>query len=70
MTPGMPPMPPLQLSLANNSRSGDINAPNTVYFGGFGSGSGGGGGLDGAIAQYWPLAAGAAVLFFLLRKKQ
>ena len=63
-------MPPLNLSLATSSRSGDINAPNTVYFGGFGSGSGGGGGLDGLVGQYWPLAAGAAVLFVLLRKNQ
>lgn len=70
MTPGMPALPPLQLSLANNSRSGDISAPNTVYFGGFGSGSGGGGGIDGMLRQYWPLAAGAAVLFVLLRRNQ
>lgn len=69
MIPAMPSMPPLNLSMNTSSKSGDINAPNTVYFGGFGSGSGGGGGLDGAISQYWPLAAGAAVVFFLLRRK-
>ena len=60
MTPGMPP---LNLSLATNSRSGDISAPNTVNFGGFGPGSGGSG-----MPIPWPLLAVAAVVLIVLKR--
>jgi len=64
MTPGLPP---LQFSTSASSKSGDMSAPSTVYFGGFGSGSGGGG--FGSLDQYMPyLAIGALALVFLKRK--
>lgn len=61
-------MPPLQLSVATSSRSGDINAPNTVNFGGFGPGAGGGGLLDG-IGQYWWVAAVVLAVYMVKRRK-
>lgn len=64
-----PSFPPLNVNLTTSSRSGDINAPNTVYFGGFGPGSAGGGGLDGVVAQYWPIVAIGVGVFLLMRKR-
>lgn len=63
-----PSMPPLNLNLTTASRSGDISAPNTVNFGGFGPGGGANGGIGGALGQYLPMAAAAAALFFILRR--
>ena len=63
----MPSLPPLNLSAS--SKSGDLSAPSTVYFGGFGSGSGGGGSGGGDIGQYLPVLAVAAVLYVVLRRK-
>jgi hypothetical protein len=59
-------MPSLGFSSSTSSKSGDIVAPNTVNFGGFGSGAGGGG--LGSLTQYWPLLLGAAVLVAVLHK--
>jgi hypothetical protein len=63
----MPSLPPLQLSSSKSSESGGIGAPNTVYFGGFGTGAGGGD-MAGAVAQYWPYLLGGALLLIALRK--
>jgi hypothetical protein len=62
-----PSLPPLQLSTSSSSKSGDVAAPNTVYFGGFGSGSGGGG--FGSLDQYMPYLAIGAVALVLLKRK-
>jgi hypothetical protein len=60
-------MPSLGLSSSVSSKSGDIGAPNTVYFGGFGAGAGGGD-LAGALAPYWPFILGGVVLLAVLHK--
>lgn len=63
-------LPNLQLSSNTSSKAGDIGAPNTVYFGGFGMGAGGGSGDIGAmVAQYWPFLVAGAVALILLRRK-
>lgn len=62
-----PAFPPLNLQLATSSKSGDINAPNTVTFGSFGAPTVAGAG--GMLPPWWPLLAiGAAVLFLSRRK--
>jgi hypothetical protein len=62
----MPSLPPLNLSSSATSTSGNVSAPNTVNFGGFGSGSGGSG--MGSISQYLPLIAVGALVLILARK--
>jgi hypothetical protein len=62
-----PSLPPLQFSTSASSKSGDVAAPNTVYFGGFGAGSGGGG--FGSLDQYMPYLAIGAVALVLLKRK-
>lgn len=64
MTPGFPP---LNLTSNASSKSGDIGAPNTVNFGGFGAGSGGSG--LGGLERYWPFLLGGVVLLAFLKRK-
>jgi hypothetical protein len=66
MLPGMPNIPALNLSTTAASHSGDIGAPNTVYFGSFGGGSFD---LLAMAKQYWPMLAVAAVAVLLIRRK-
>lgn len=65
MTPGLPP---LNLSASSSAKAGDISAPSTVYFGGFGSGGGGGALAD--MGQYVPLAIVGALVLFAIRHKK
>lgn len=66
----MPALPPLNLSSSSSAKAGDINAPSTVYFGGFGSGGGGGGGALADMGQYVPLAIVGAVVLLAIRHKK
>mgnify|MGYP000197399588 CR=1 FL=1 len=61
----MPAMPPLNLSIAASSKSGDVNASNTVHFGGFGGSTAGGGGL----MQWLPWLAVGGLALVLIRRK-
>lgn len=61
-----PAFPPLNLQLATSSRSGDINAPNTVTFGSFGTPTVVG--VGGGLAQWWPVLAVGAALYLLSRR--
>jgi hypothetical protein len=67
--PAMSGMPSLNMSSASSAKAGDINAPSTVYFGGFGTNSGGGAGALGAIPPAM-LVAGAILAVVLLRRKR
>ncbi len=63
----MPSLPSLNLSSSSSAKAGDIVAPSTVNFGGFGIGGGAGGALGG---QWVPLVVVAAVVVFVMRRKQ
>ena len=65
MRAALPSLPPLQLASTTSSTSGDIAAPNTVYFGSFGGGTD----IIGLIRQYWPLLLAGGLAVAILRKK-